>query len=125
MDERMVIELANGASLKEAAKLAGFSERTAQRRWADSEFRQRILEARCQMRWQAVSKLATNMNAAAEALNAALGSKSDSVRVAAARSILRIANDFSGQAEENLKLINTLERVEEQFKQVNQECDEE
>jgi len=46
-DELLVTEIAAGASLREAAKLASVHERTVRRRWADPKFRQRVLGALC------------------------------------------------------------------------------
>lgn len=39
----LIVALATGNSIREAARLAGFSERTAGRRNADDDFRNRIV----------------------------------------------------------------------------------
>src|ERR1700722_19675685 len=112
-DELMAVAIANGASLIEAAEQVGVCEKTARRRWAEEEFRQRILEIRCQIRCQAVGELTHDMQAATAVLRAALGAKSESVRVSAARAILKLGPDIGGRAEENALLARALEKLKE------------
>ena len=114
-DELMAVAIANGASLIEAAEQVGVCEKTARRRWAEEEFRQRILEIRCQIRCQAVGELTHDMQAATAVLRAALGAKSESVRVSAARAILKLGPDIGGRAEENALLARALEKLKEEL----------
>jgi transposase len=107
-DDRLVFEVANGASLRQAAERAGLSERTARRRWADPEFRKKVLELRVEMCWQATAQLTNQMNIAAQVLNQGMQAKSEAVRISAARSVLKLASDFNSHAEENAILMNEL-----------------
>jgi hypothetical protein len=114
-DELMAVAIANGASLTEAAERAGVCEKTARRRWAEEEFRQRVLEVRSQIRCQAVGELTHDMQAATATLREALNAKSESVRVSAARAILKLGPDIGGRAEENALLARALEKLKEEM----------
>lgn len=80
--------LAGGASIREAAVIAGVSERTAHRRWSDPNFRQRVNEAWSEVVRQAVGKLGDASTRAAAVLSELLNADSETVRLSAARSIL-------------------------------------
>jgi hypothetical protein len=87
--------LAGGASVREAAALAGISERTAHRRWSDPQFRQKVNEAWSEIVRQAVGKLGDASTHAAAVLRELLNADSESVRLSAARSILDHTVKFS------------------------------
>jgi hypothetical protein len=114
-DDRLVAEIAAGTSLAEAARRAGVSDRTAQRRWADPNFRKKVLNARCQIRWEVVGRLTTEMKKATATLMAGMSAKSESVRVSAARSILKIGHEMAGQQEENAMLAEKLDDAKDAF----------
>jgi hypothetical protein len=107
-DDLLVAAIAAGASQREAARQAGVSERTAHRRWADPNFRRRVLEARSEIRCQAVGRLTSQSNKATETLAKGMDAKSESVRVSAARAVLKIGQELGGRQEENALLIEQL-----------------
>ena len=88
----LVTALAGGASVRQAAAKAGIGQRTAYRRWSDPDFRQRVTEVRAEMFEQAVGMLAGAACEGVETLRELLSSKSDSVRLGAARSILELGS---------------------------------
>jgi len=48
-DAALLLALASGETVRDAARLAGIGERTATRRLADSTFRRRAVELRAEM----------------------------------------------------------------------------
>ena len=84
----LIASLAAGESLRDAAHIAGVSERTAHRRWSDSGFRQKVNEAWSEIVRQAVGKLGDASTHAAAVLRELLNADSETVRLSAARSIL-------------------------------------
>jgi hypothetical protein len=111
-DELLVLDIARGSSMRDVATRAGVSERTVRRRWADPKFRKKVFEARSEIRCEATGRLTTEMNKATETLTAGMNAKSESVRVSAARAILKIGEELGGRAEETALLAEKLERVE-------------
>jgi transposase len=87
----LMTALASGASIKDAAKMAGIGERTAHRRLSEPEFQQRIAELRMQLLSEAVGRLTDATTEAAETMRSLLQSKSGSVRLSAARAIMEYA----------------------------------
>ena len=67
-DDRLAFELATGKSLRDAAQLANVGERTARRRWQDSEFRKVVSRLRADFIAQASGQLANTTNEAVETL---------------------------------------------------------
>jgi len=57
-DDELILALAAGATVREAAEQAGISERTAHRRLADADFRRAVDEARGRMFDAALGRLA-------------------------------------------------------------------
>lgn len=74
--------------MRDAAHIAGVSERTAHRRWTDPTFRQKVNEAWSEIVRQAVGKLGDASTQAAAVLRELLNADSETVRLSAARSIL-------------------------------------
>ena len=74
--------------MREAASLAGVSERTAHRRWSDPNFRQTVSLTWSEIVRQAVGKLGDASTQAAVVLRELLSADSETVRPSAARSIL-------------------------------------
>ena len=84
----LVAALAAGATLVDAARQAGVSERTVRRRLDDPAFCQQVDEARAAMLTQAVARLTAASVAAVETLQTLLAAEPAFVRLAAARAIL-------------------------------------
>lgn len=110
----LLTALAGGASIKDAAKVAGIGERTAHRRLEDPAFQRRITELRSEFLSSAIRRLSESTTEAADTMRSLLQSKSDSVRLSAARSILEFASKLGELAELNKRLAELEERVLEQ-----------
>ena len=85
-----VAALAGGRSVRDAARQADISERTAYRRLADPAFRRAVQDARSRIVAEATGRLAALSTAAAEALGRLLRAKSENVRLSAARAVLEL-----------------------------------
>jgi hypothetical protein len=88
------VAVASGQTLRAAAGAAGVSERTAARRWADPNFRVRVNELLADMTRCALGRLADSMGEAATKLRELLSAEADTVKLAAARSILQLGVDL-------------------------------
>jgi hypothetical protein len=88
----LLVALAAGETIRDAASLAGIGERTATRRIADPAFRRQITELRAEMVQRALGKLADAATDAARTLRGLLAAESESVQLGAARSILELGN---------------------------------
>jgi hypothetical protein len=87
--EALVLALAAGRTIAEAASEARVSSRTANRRLQDEAFRQRVKTARsAEMTTRALGMLADAAARAVAALDKLLTSPAPSIRISAARSIL-------------------------------------
>ncbi len=110
---KLMAELAAGASLKDAAKAARVSERTARRRIADPAFQQQL----SQMRSQAISKAAGRLGAACleavDTLRALLTCDNYNVKVRAALGILVQAVNVRSHVEIAERLAAAESRLEE------------
>lgn len=100
--------LAGGQTVRDAARLAGIGERTATRRVADPVFRRRVAELRSEMASRAAGQLADGMARAAATLCELLAAGSESIGLAAARSIL----EFSHRLRETVELDERLREIE-------------
>ena len=107
-DERLILKLAIGRTIAEAAAAAGVSPRTAHRRMEDEAFRERVQTARAEMLFQAMGRLANASGRAVETLESLLDADADTVRLGAARSILEIGNRFR----ESIELEARLQAIE-------------
>jgi hypothetical protein len=112
VDDKLVAEIAAGTSLREAAKRAGVSERTAHRRWANPEFQMRVLAVRAGVRCEVVGRLTEYMKKATQTLMNGMSAQSESVRVSAARAVLKIGQDMGGRQEENAMLAAQLKQMQ-------------
>src|SRR5437879_5891418 len=110
-DSALLVALAVGHTVREAAQLAGIAERTATRRTADAEFRRRVAELRGEMVSQALGRLADASVEAAETLRSLLGGNSESARLGAAKAILELGNKLR----ENVELEQRLTALEQQL----------
>lgn len=109
-DDALALALARGATLRDGATEAGIGERTATRRWADPAFRQRVTELQHEMVTRSVRRLSDGMTEAVDVLRKLLSSNRDTIRLAAARTIL----DFGMKGWDSLEIdarVQELERV--------------
>jgi hypothetical protein len=94
-NDKLALELAAGATLKDAAKAAGISESTVERRRADPAFRKRVAALQATMMAEALGRLTNACSAAAVVLTRVMLEEKDAaVRVRAANSILAQARDI-------------------------------
>lgn len=98
-DDALALELAAGATVRDAAKSAGVSERTAHRRWADPAFRRRVTSVRAEAVSRAVGRLAAGMGEAADALRGLVTSESEAVRLSACKAILQLGVELRASVE--------------------------
>lgn len=90
-DEQLLIALACGSTVENAAKKAGIAESTVYRRLRDQEFQQRLDEVRRDMVERASSMLTAAAMEAVRALVELLGKDSPpATRLGAARAVLEI-----------------------------------
>jgi hypothetical protein len=89
-DAALLLALAAGQTIRDAARSSGLGERTATRRVADASFRRRVTELRAEMIGQALGKMADGMTEAADTLRRLLSAEAESVRLGAARSLLEL-----------------------------------
>ncbi len=106
----LIVALATGNSIREAARLAGFSERTARRRNADDDFRNRISAARDELWGAAIGKLAGVAVEAVETLRELLKSEAPAVRLGAARTVLLASPKLREAIEHEVRLTALEER---------------
>jgi hypothetical protein len=92
-DARLIAALLSKRNLRTAARAAGFSLRTAQRRIADPDFQQQFRDAKMALIHEATTRVAANAAKAADVLCQIFSSKKSkpSSRVSAAAVTLRIA----------------------------------
>ena len=88
-DDGLVLALARGLTVRQAAQEAEFSERTAHRRLADPEFCRRVSAARGELMERAGGLLSDAATQAVDVLRELLNADADTIRLAAARTILQ------------------------------------
>ena len=88
-----VASLAAGRTVAEAAQAARISERTAYRLLADPAVKAEVVKARGSLTENALGVLCDAMRRAAEVLDKLLNSKTETTRLAAARSIIQLGVD--------------------------------
>ena len=99
-NEQLLIALACGATVENAARKAGVSTATAYRRLADADFRERLQQLRGEMVSRASGTLTAASGEAVRTLVELLkNSVSPSVRLGAARTILEIGMKIREVAE--------------------------
>jgi hypothetical protein len=89
-DDALLLALAAGQTVRDAARAAGIGERTATRRLTDPSFRRRLVELRADMVNRALGKIADGMSDAAATLRKLLKAKGESVRLGACRAMLEL-----------------------------------
>ena len=87
-DDELFLALVSGCHIENAAKIAGISERTAYRRLADPEFRDRINSAREAVRESILAKLSDAAGDAVSTLWSLLESEDESIRLRASKMLL-------------------------------------
>ena len=87
----LVTELARGESHTAAAKLAGVSRRTVQRKLDDPQFREEVKRARSGLIGDATGRVVGLLGAASKALSDLLASETESIRLSAARCVFDVA----------------------------------
>ncbi len=112
LDDRLVLELAAGRSIPDAARTVGCSEKTVDRRLASPAFRVRVEEARRELFDRAAARLTSVATAAVDALAGLMqGADTDAARVSAARAILTLALPWRGAVEVEAQLAQLREQV--------------
>jgi hypothetical protein len=90
-DSALLLALAAGHTVREAAERAGVSERTATRRLADPIFRRLVTKTRADLMDGAMGKLADSTGQAVVTLRGLLEAVSETARLGAAKTILEMA----------------------------------
>jgi hypothetical protein len=116
-DDALLLALATGETVRDAARSAGIGERTATRRVADPDFRRRITEIRAAMIGRALGRLADGMVEAADMLRRLLDAQSENVRLGAARTLL----ELGVKLRENVELEERLQALEKQLSRSGEE----
>lgn len=108
-DEALLVALASGASVRQAADAVGISERTVRRRLDEPGFVQRLREKRADALNGVLGRLTFAAAGAVEALkNLMNNSKSDQVKLGAARAIL----EHCGKLRQDLEFEQRLAELE-------------
>ncbi|HUY31442.1 MAG TPA: hypothetical protein VMV69_01580 [Pirellulales bacterium] len=90
-DDALILALAAGSTVRDAAERAGVGERTVYRRLDDAAFRRRVTRARNRVFEQAIGRLTDASASAADTMRSLLSAESEAVRLAAAKSIIEIS----------------------------------
>ena len=109
--DTLALELARGATVRDAAAAAGVSERTAHRRRADPAFKARVRELRSAMVDAGVGRLASSMGEAAGVLHALLSDPDPHVRHKAAVKVLELGSNLAAIEELSRELDELSESV--------------
>ncbi|HWB07968.1 MAG TPA: hypothetical protein VG826_01900 [Pirellulales bacterium] len=113
-DDGLILALAAGATVREAAEKAGIGERTVYRRLADADFRQAVSEARDRLFDAARGRLAGLASRAAETLERLMESDKPSEALGAAKAVLELGPRLREAAD-----------IEERISRLEDENDEE
>jgi len=109
-DDALLLALASGQTIRDAARTAGIGERTATRRLADPAFRQHVEKLRGEMVCRALGRMADGMADAADKLRQLLAARSEAVQLGACRSLLELGVKLreTVQLEERLAALERL-----------------
>jgi hypothetical protein len=110
-DEKLLVALAGGASIRKAARVARVCQATVSRRLDDPAFKKRLGAIRDKFLDRAIGRLAATATAASATLRKLLKAKSETVRLGAARSILELHCRLKEHAELEAKLSDLAEEV--------------
>jgi erythromycin esterase-like protein len=111
--DRLILAIANGESVADAARAADVSLRSAQRYLSTPAAKARIAAIRDRMFAEAVNTLAATAGAAARAMAHLIDSADERVRLAAAKAVLELGpqlNEWSDVAQR----LSALERRDQQ-----------
>src|SRR5437867_3384391 len=109
-DERLIVALASGASIRKAAKVCRVSQATVARRLRDPDFRREMNDVRARMVNTAIGRLAASMVAATATLRKLLKATSETVALGAARAIV----EMHCRLKESAELEQRIAALEEQ-----------
>lgn len=120
-DDELILFLAAGASVREAAERAGIGERTVYRRLADADFRRSVSEARGRLFDVALGKLAGIATKAADTLGRLMESDKPSVALGAAKAALELGPRLreATELEERLNRLETVAHHNERIPQAS------
>jgi predicted ArsR family transcriptional regulator len=111
-DPILLVQLAGGASIKQAAEAVGISERTARRRMKDDVFVARLEELRQRCFERALDRLGQLGTAAVDTLESLLDAAvSPTVRLGAARAVL----EYGLRLRDEIELEERLRALEEKM----------
>lgn len=110
-EDAMVLALAAGRTIADAADLAGIAVKTVQRRLADPSIRRMISAARAEMVQRAMGSLSDTLAEAVCTLRKLLKAKGDMVKLSAARALL----EYSLRFRESIDLEERLTQIEARF----------
>jgi AcrR family transcriptional regulator len=105
-DDALVLAIATGCTREQAAERVGLSAATVYRRLGDPDFRRRVAAVRAELLEQAIGRLVDATTEAADTLRSLLTAESESVRHAAARTLLE-------QATKGLETLDLAVRIEQ------------
>ena|SRR5437870_5565578 len=114
----LLLALAAGQTVRDAASLAGIGERTATRRFAEPDFRRQVTQLRAGMVQRALGKLADAATEAVDTLRGLLAAGSESVKLGAARSIL----ELGCKVKEAVELEERIAALEESTRTKGERC---
>lgn len=112
-EELLIVALASGRNIGQAAKASNLSERTAYRRLTDPDFKRKVAERRCELVNETAGRLTAAGMTATLTLQELLASESDSVRLGAARSILELGTKIRESTDLETR-ITSLEKIVEE-----------
>ena len=110
-NDALIIALASGKTIVEAASASGVADRTVYRRLQDAAFRKLVSDARGEMMGQALGKLADAACRAVQTLEELLAAEAESVRLGSARTILETGSRLRLAIEMESRLLALEERV--------------
>jgi hypothetical protein len=108
-EEELILAVAGGAGVREAAEQAGVDERTARRRLADADFRRAVSQARGRMFDAARGRLAGLASKAVETLERLMESDQPSVALGAAKAV----SELGPRLRESTEFEERINRLEE------------
>jgi hypothetical protein len=111
INEELVLALALGASVAQAAQQAGISKRTAFRRIKEPGFQTRVETAKSELVAQAVGRLSGTGLKAAQTIDSLLDNRNPRIRLAASRAVLEFM--FRGSELDTLR--RRVEAIEANF----------
>jgi transposase len=110
-DTELILALAQGKSIREAAAIAGVGETTVYRRRQDPAFRREVSELRMDMYREAAGLLARSMVPAVGTLLSLQKAESEMARLGAARTLL----EFGMRISEAIDLAERIAALEERL----------